>query len=113
MEWIGKRKQIGLLLLTEQRVKEDSLRKRPDGKPIKALQLAAGDNRLPGIEIVLPADCPSKTRILECQVLLKLFNHLHEPPLPLHTWIAKAAIPITIPGDGDIYTPPHQPSSVR
>jgi hypothetical protein len=83
--WIAQRKRVGLLLLTEQRVKENSLRKRPDRKPIAGLRLVAGDDRLPGIEVVLPPGrhrSRIEARVLGHPVLLQLFQQLHETTQP-------------------------------
>jgi hypothetical protein len=85
VEWIAQPKRIGLLLLTEQRVKENSLRKRPDREPIAGLRLAAGDDRLPGIQVVLPPGRHGgriEARVLGHPVFLQLLQQLCETTHP-------------------------------
>lgn len=66
-------------------MKENSLRKRPNRKPIAGLRLAAGDDRLPGIKIVLPPGrhrSRIEARVLGHPILLKLLQQLRETAHP-------------------------------
>jgi hypothetical protein len=66
-------------------MKENSLRKRPDRQPIAGLRLAAGDDRLPGIQVVLPPGRHGsriEARVFGHPVLLQLFQELRETSHP-------------------------------
>lgn len=59
--------------------------KRPDRKPIEGLRLAAGDDRLPGIEVALPPGRHGsriEARVLSHPVLLQLLQQLRETAHP-------------------------------